>query len=303
MLNILIKAFGFVLVIIIAYLLKHFGILEKRDGITLSKIIMNVTLPCALINNASGIQINSSMIIVLIIGLISNIIMVSIAYLSSKKEDKLHQAYYMINCSGYNIGNFVMPFAQSFFPGLGVTYLCMFDIGNSIMCLGGSYALASSVANAKQKLTLKYLLKKLSSSIPFDTYIIILLLAIFKITIPSSILSITSFIGAGNGFLAMFMIGLLLEINVNKKEMKIVYKTLLIRLLGGAILMMIVFFMIDLPLLAKKIIVLAMAAPLTTASAAFSDNIGYHDDAPAISSSISIIISIIVLVCFIVLFS
>lgn len=40
-----------------------------------------------------------------------------------------------------------------------------------------------------------------------------------------------SFIGAGNGFLAMFMIGLLLEVKINPSEMKIVLKTLLIRVL------------------------------------------------------------------------
>ena len=67
-----------------------------------------------------------------------------------------------------------------------------------------------------------------------------------------------SFIGAGNGFLAMFMIGLLLEVKINPSEMKIVLKTLLIRVLFGAILMSIVYFIVPIPMLAKKIVVLAM---------------------------------------------
>ena len=92
-----------------------------------------------------------------------------------------------------------------------------------------------------------------------------------------------SFIGAGNGFLAMFMIGLLLEVKINPSEMKIVLKTLLIRVLFGAILMSIVYFIVPIPMLAK--------------------NIGYHRDAPAISSSLSIIISIAVLVVLIIMFA
>ena len=209
----------------------------------------------------------------------------------------------MINCSGYNIGNFVMPFVQSFFPGMGVAYLCMFDVGNSIMCLGGSYALAGSVASSNQKLTPKTVIKKLFSSIPFDVYLLIFVLALFKISIPQPILSVASFIGAGNGFLAMFMIGLLLEVKINPSEMKIVLKTLLIRVLFGAILMSIVYFIVPIPMLAKKIVVLAMAAPITTVLAVFSKNIGYHRDAPAISSSLSIIISIAVLVVLIIMFA
>ena len=226
MAEIMIKAAGFVFVIIIAFILKQVHVLEKRDGLTIATIIMNVTLPCALLTNASGVTIDQSMLILLLIGLASNIIMLFISFILSRKEENILKGYYMINCSGYNIGNFVMPFVQSFFPGMGVAYLCMFDVGNSIMCLGGSYALAGSVASSNQKLTPKTVIKKLFSSIPFDVYLLIFVLALFKISIPQPILSVASFIGAGNGFLAMFMIGLLLEVKINPSEMKIVLKTL-----------------------------------------------------------------------------
>ena len=294
MAEIMIKAAGFVFVIIIAFILKQVHVLEKRDGLTIATIIMNVTLPCALLTNASGVTIDQSMLILLLIGLASNIIMLFISFILSRKEENILKGYYMINCSGYNIGNFVMPFVQSFFPGMGVAYLCMFDVGNS---------LAGSVASSNQKLTPKTVIKKLFSSIPFDVYLLIFVLALFKISIPQPILSVASFIGAGNGFLAMFMIGLLLEVKINPSEMKIVLKTLLIRVLFGAILMSIVYFIVPIPMLAKKIVVLAMAAPITTVSAVFSKNIGYHRDAPAISSSLSIIISIAVLVVLIIMFA
>ena len=62
MAEIMIKAAGFVFVIIIAFILKQVHVLEKRDGLTIATIIMNVTLPCALLTNASGI-INDHFII------------------------------------------------------------------------------------------------------------------------------------------------------------------------------------------------------------------------------------------------
>ena len=300
---IFVKAIGFILVILIAFTLKKLRVLDKRDGQTIATIIMNVTLPCALLCNASGITSDLSMILILFIGLFSNMIMLVVSYLLSRRDSALVQGYYMINCSGYNIGNFALPFVQTFFPGMGVAYLCMFDVGNSIMCLGGTYAFAGSVASAGDKLTIKTLLKKLFSSIPFDVYILIFVLALLKIQLPGQILSIASFIGAGNGFLAMFMIGLLLEVKINPSEMKMVIKTLLIRLFFGAILMFVVYFLIPIPILAKKIVILAMAAPITTVSAVFSRNIGYHKDAPAIASSLSIIISIIVLTVLIMIFA
>ncbi|MGN1182439.1 MAG: transporter, partial [Faecalibacillus sp.] len=71
----------------------------------------------------------------------------------------------------------------------------------------------------------------------------------------------------------------------------------------GMILMLIVYLFVPIPLLAKKIVVLAMAAPITTVSAVFSRNIGYRKDAPAIASSLSIIISIVVLTVLIMIFA
>lgn len=300
---IFVKAIGFILVILIGFVLKQLKVLDKRDGQTIATIIMNVTLPCALLCNASGVTLSVSMLLVLAIGTVSNLIMLLISYILSKKEGPLKQGYYMLNCSGYNIGNFAMPFVQTFFPGMGVAYLCMFDVGNSIMCLGGTYALAGSVSSSGNQLTVQTVLKKLFSSIPFDVYILIFVLAVFKIQLPEQILSIASFIGAGNGFLAMFMIGLLLEIKINPEEMKMVIKTLFIRLFFGAVLMLIVYFLMPLPLLARKIVVLAMAAPITTVAAVFSRNIGYRRDAPAIASSLSIIISILVLTVLIMIFA
>ena len=56
MIDVLIKALGFILVIIIGFVLKQFKILKKEDGYILATIIMNVTLPCALFSNANGIK-------------------------------------------------------------------------------------------------------------------------------------------------------------------------------------------------------------------------------------------------------
>ncbi|MFQ9073447.1 MAG: hypothetical protein ACLR43_12545 [Faecalibacillus faecis] len=133
MAEIMIKAAGFVFVIIIAFVLKQVHVLEKRDGLTIATIIMNVTLPCALLTNASGITIDQSMLILLLIGLASNIIMLFISFILSRKEENILKGYYMINCS--DIYRNFMPFVKAF-PRHGVAYLCMFDVGNSIMCLG-----------------------------------------------------------------------------------------------------------------------------------------------------------------------
>lgn len=302
MFDVLIKALGFIIVIVIGFLLKQFKILKKEDGFTLATIIMNVTLPCALFSNANGIVINGAMIVLIIMGIVLNLLMVAIGYLASKKKPAPTRAAYMINCSGYNIGNFVLPFVQAFFPGMGVAYLCMFDVGNALMGLGGTFAIASSVVSSDQKLTVKSVVKKLFSSIPFDVYIVIFFLALFKIKIPAPVLSITDFIGAGNGFLAMLMIGILLEIKISHNDFKDLISILSYRLIGNLLLMLLCFFLLPLPLLARKILVISIAAPISTVSAVFTRQCKYEGEVAAVANSLSILIGIGVLVVLLMLF-
>lgn len=300
--DVLIQAIGFILVICVGFFAKKARILKKEDGFTIATIIMNITLPCALFTSASGITIDTTMMIMLVLGIVLNLFMVLVGYVAGRKVEKTRQAAYMINCSGYNIGNFTLPFVQSFFPGLGIAYLCMLDVGNAMMCLGGTYALASGVASNDDKITVKMVVLKLLSSIPFDVYIIIFLLSLFKITLPTPVLSIASYIGNANGFLVMLMIGLLLEIKMTRHDVKDVIKILVLRFGWSIVLALGCYYLLPLPLLARKILALSLVSPVTTMATVFSKRCGYERDMPAVVNSLSIIISIALSMILLMLF-
>ena len=295
MFDVLIKALGFVIVIVIGFLLKQFRILKKEDGYTLATIIMNVTLPCALFSNANGITINGAMIVLILMGIILNVLMVAIGYFVSNGKSAPTRAAYMINCSGYNIGNFVLPFVQAFFPGMGVAYLCMFDVGNALMGLGGTFAIASSVVSSEQKLSVSNVIKKLFSSIPFCTYIILFFLSLFHIAIPTQILTVTSIAGNANAFLAMLMIGILLEIKLDLSQIRLIKKILLNRYAVTLGLSLFVYFILPIDLTVKKMIILCLCSPISAVAPVFSNRLGSRSPVPSAINSLSIIISIFIM--------
>lgn len=301
MFDVLIKSLTFILIIVIGYTLKKVDVLKKSDANVVATIIMNITLPCALLTSANGIELDATILILIAIGIISNVVMMIIGYIASIKDDAKMKGAFMINTSGYNIGNFVLPFVQSFFPGMGVVYLCSFDIGNALMGLGMTYAVADHVASGENHFDIKELFKKLFSSIPFDVYVLIFILAIFKLQIPSPILTIASTIGAGNSFLAMLMIGLMLEIKVSPLEAKNVFKILGLRMVGTIVVSLLTLFL-PIPLLAKQIMIMAYCAPLSTVSAVFTRKIGYQGDMSATANSLSILVSIVCMVVLLLLF-
>lgn len=300
--DVFIKSLTFVFIIVIGYIFKKLKIVKKEDANLLATIIMNITLPCALLTSANGIEMSPLILTLIAIGILSNVVMMGIGYFAAHQENNRLKATYMLNVSGYNIGNFALAFIQSFFPGMGVVYLCSFDIGNALMGLGITYAVADHVASGENHFKISDLLRKLFSSIPFDVYILIFIFAILKINIPQPILSMASTIGAGNSFLAMLMIGILLELKISGEETKNVIKVLTMRVTGTIVLALLTYFLLPVPLLAKKILILAYFAPLSTVSAVFSRKIGYTGDLPATANSISIIIGVICMTILLMLF-
>ena len=222
MYNILLKASSFVFIIFLGYFLKKKKFFSQEDSKFVNKTVINIILPSAIISSFGSFQKDNSLFILVFLGLLCNLTLIFLGYIFSRKKDSKIKALYMLNFSGYNIGAFTLPFIQNFLGSFGVIAICMFDVGNSISCTGGSYALTTmAINNSNEKNSLKNIFEKLYKSVPFMTYILMLILAIIGIKIPAPIISITSLIGAANGFMAMLMVGLMFEISCEPLPLKI----------------------------------------------------------------------------------
>lgn len=303
MLDIFIKASGFILIIVIGFLLKTKGICKREHGQFLSTIIMNITLPCALLSSINNLEIRPILLIALLIGFLGNIITNVAGYLITPKETPLNRALSMINTSGYNIGTFTLPFVQTFFPASAIAYVCLFDTGNALMCLGGTFTAASTVVSNDEKPTFHSIIKKLFSSIPFCTYIVLFFLSLFHIAIPEQILSITSIAGNANAFLAMLMIGILLEIKLDFSQIKTIQKIIVTRYAISIALSLCIYFLLPVDLVVRKMIVLCLFAPVSSVAPVFSSKLGSNSPVPAAVNSLSIIISIMILTGLILIFA
>ena len=293
--DVTVKSLGFIFIILLGYIFKKKGFFKNEDGVLLSKIIMNITLPAALITGTNGFKINILTIFIIFIGAFSNIFGIFFARIVDRKISSKSEAINIINCTGYNIGNFAIPFAASFFEPTALVYMALFDIGNSVFVLGGSYAIAKNKVKGKGGINLKNIFKSLSKSFPFLVYVILFIMAIFKILVPKEILIISTLIGSANGFLAMLMIGIMLEINLTKKQVKQVSKLLGIRYLSNIILAIAGYFLLPIPLLTKQMIVLVLFAPLSTISAVYSKMIDEDNPIPPLANSISMILAIVIM--------
>lgn len=293
MASVLMECSNFILAIALGFFLKRAGIFKKEDGDILSKVIVYITLPCAVLSGASRVDISPLTFLLVGLALALNLLLTGLGYLASGRKDPKTRAAYMINAAGYNVGSVALPFVQTFFPGAGVSYLCMFDTGNAVMGLGGIYSIAASVASGEERLDLKRLVGTLSKSVCFDTYMAIFILSLFHLELPAVVKGAAAMMGKGNAFLTMLMIGIMLEVKIPKDEVWDVCVVLGLRVCVNLALGCLLYVFLPVPQLARKVLLIILACPPASVAVVFTKMCGYDKDMPAVVSSVALAVSLV----------
>ena len=302
MLIVLSKAIAFVLIILIGYICKRRGVFAPTDYQLVSKIVLNITLPCAVISSFAHFQLDLSLLAAVALGLSGNCVMILISLMLTRRETLAAKIFYIFSLAGYNIGCFTLPFAQAFLTPFAVVALCMFDVGNSIMCTGMTYALtASCIGYAdghKDRFSMKSIAEKLLHSAPFVVYISMLLLALAGVQFPKSVYTFTDIVGAANPFLSMLMIGMMFEIKLDKQAMGYVKELFSVRYLISLACAGAFIYFVPFKQEVNYVIALAFMAPCTIIGPIFVEKLGGNVQLASLFNSMTIITSVILFTCF-----
>ena len=304
MVNVLLRSLGFLLVILATFTLKKVGMFRKEDGQFLAKLMMNVTMPCVLLSAGKNIEFSPQLLIAFGLGICSNLILIACGLTSASltRYDSKTKGIYVINCAGFNVGSFALPFVQYFFDSSVLSYLCMFDIGNAIMGLGINNTIGGAVAKTGEKPSVQGTIKNLFSNPPFSVYLIVIFFAILHISLPEGLLTVVSIAGNANAFVAMGMIGLLLEISMPKGDAGKIFQVLLTRLIGQAIVSLLIWFLLPLPEQAKMVLILCIVTPITSMAPVFTKKMVGDSDIPAAANSLSIPIALGIMTALVLIF-
>lgn len=293
--EILIKAASFVAIIILGYVLRRRGFFKEEDFYVLSRIVLKITLPAAIISNFSGIVLKPSMLLLSLLGLGGGVIFVSMAFFLSVGKGGEERAFNIVNLSGYNIGNFTMPFAQGFLGPLGVVATSLFDSGNALVCLGGSYSIAAMAKGEKDGFHIMPVIKTLLCSVPFDAYLMMTVLSLCHITLPSPVTSVTGIIASANAFMAMLMLGVGFRMTGDRSQMGRIIKILGVRYSISIALSLAFYFLLPFELEYRQALTILALSPIASSSPAYTGELGGDIGLSSAVNSISIVISIVLI--------
>ena len=293
--DILSRAGCFVAAIIMGYVLKKIKALPDNSFQVLTKLVVMITAPCAIINSFLGTKFDSTMLFLIPMGLAFGGIYMFAAYITHLRDNADWKAFAILNTSAFNIGSFTLPFAQGFLGPVGVITSSLFDIGNACISLGGAYGVASVVKEGSG-FSLKKILKLLSKSVPFVCYIIILTITLLGIKLPSFVNDFTKMVGSGNGFLAMFMIGVGFELKADKTQILKIIKLLLVRYAISMLLAFTCYFALPFELAVRQALVILVLSPIPSIAPAFTGELDGDIGLSSAVNSFSILISIVLII-------
>lgn len=291
------KPVSYVLVIMLGYLLKRAGFFGKDDHRLMSKIMVNITLPCTIIQAFDGFERDAKMFIIVGIGFICAFMPILLMYLTTGRVEKRLRAYRMLNIGGYNIGCFSLPLVQAFFGNTGVVAACMFDTGNAIMMTGGAYAMTSTLlrTGGEERESIGDVLLKFVKSLPFDAYMMMILLAALGVKIPSVVFTLTRPAGQANAFVAMLMIGMMFEPAGDRALLRETARELVWRYLFAAASAALVFFCTPFELVVRQTLCIVCFAPLSSLAPIYTDRCHSDTALASFTNSVSIAVSLIVM--------
>ena len=289
------RAGCFVAIIVLGYALRKINFFKEGDFRVLSGIVIKITLPAAIVYSFSGKEIDTSLLFIVLLGLGGGLVYMGIGWLMSRRAGREQQAFEILNTSGYNIGNFTMPFVQSFLGPMGVITTSLFDTGNACVCLGGSYSVASIVKD-NNGFSVKRIAKAMVKSVPFDCYVIMIVLNLLHVTLPKPVVSFAEIIANGNAFMAMLMIGVGFRLSGDKKQIGRIVRILTVRYGVAALFAAGCFFLLPFSLEVRQALMILAFSPIASAAPAFTRELDGDVGLASALNSLSIVISIVCIV-------
>lgn len=291
------KPMSYVLVIVLGYVLKRVGFLNKRDQQALSKVMFNITLPCTIIQGFSGFQRDTRLFLLVGIGFACALLPMVIMYLTTRGVETKLRAYRMLNIGGYNVGCFSLPLLEAFFGSACVVPAFMFDTGNAVMMTGGSYAMTSTLlkTGGETRESARDILLKFLKSLPFDTYMVMFAAVLLNIELPELLFTITKPAGQANGFLAMMIIGLLFEPMGDSALIRETAREMACRYAFAAASAAVCYFLTPFDLVVRQTLAVLCFAPLSSLAPIYTGRCHGDTALAGFTNSVSIAISLILM--------
>ncbi len=285
-----VKIAAMLVTIALGYFLHQIHVFERQDSRVLLKILMNVTLPCLVVSNLNGMTVTKGLVMASLLGIVINTLYFGAAFLLSKRGDAEDHLVKIFALSTFNTGSYVIPFLTGIASSYSLAGVFAFTYpGTALFTYGISPAVAGLIYSGQkgERSPARILLDKLLHTVSCDVC-----LSLFRISLPSGLVSVCASIGSASSTLAMLSIGILMDLKLPEGEFIHDIGLVLARLCISLLCALTVYFLLPLAYDIRAAIALTVFAPAASYNSVMALHCGYKGSRVAVISSLEMILSI-----------
>lgn len=269
------------LMIVLGYSLKRHDILKVQDSVTLTKIVLDVTLPSLIFVNLSRANISSDMLFLPFFALIISMVCIILAYLFCKFRNysKIKTWTIMIACAMMNTGFLGFPISMGVFGNDGFLHAIFFDLETTVIFVIFGMLLVSVFGGNRREV-----LKQSVSFVPLWAVIFALVFNVFNLQYGYVLENSLNYLGQATIPLIMITLGLRLDFNEIRHSLSDSLFVSFVKLIVAPVVMFLMLGFIGFGGLSFKVAVLE--AGMSTAMNALVLSINYGLDTKLMSSMI-----------------
>lgn len=292
MAKVIVSALGFAFVIVAAFVARSRGVLSADAGRVLSEAMVCLTLPMAIVTSLNGAQVAVSDLYLVLMGIGLNALALLAAHLMGRRRGD--SAALMTGAAGFNVGNFALPFLSNVLGRSAVVTASVFDVGNSVMCLGVNGAVIEHEASADgTRLTVRDALGTIVHSIPAMTYLTMITLCLLGLRLPQVVVDFASVGAAANPFVAMATIGASIDVACwDRGRMGAALRIVGARLVASLAQMAIVL-LLPLPMSVKCVVCVLCLSPVASMGMVYAIRYDLDQTALAVANTIYVPLSLV----------
>lgn len=299
--QVVVQALSLVAIVVIGHLMRRAGWVRQEHFSILARIVLTITLPCALFTSFNDFRLPVSLLALGVMGLVVNTVNQASAWFLCRRRGRRAQAFGVLNTATFNMGAFATPYVAGMMGPAGMIHASLFDLGNSISGAGFGRAWARTIARPHERVTVVGFVRTLFSSPVFTTYVVLLVMQVLHLRLPADLITFTSTVGRANTFLAMLMIGVGLDLDLNLRQLRAAASFLGLRYAWSVVFAVITWTLLPLPHEAKVVLTTALAAPIAAMSAGFTDELGLDVKLSSFMASVSILVALVAMPAIILL--
>lgn len=287
------------LIVVLGFFLKKIKLIDIKDGQSLARIIFNITLPSLILYTFSTIKLDSSLILVTVIVFLYGTLMTGAALFIFRKEPRKIRGMLSMLLPAFNVGLFAYPLVQSIWGPEGVKYFAMFELGNAIPLYALCYLIGSYFSTDEAKLDYNSVLKKLRKSIPLLACIVSITFNLAGLHLPNAVIDLAQIIEGANKPLALLLLGVYLDFNIDSEHLKSMIKLLGIRYAAGLTVGFALFFLLPLGELFRYTMLIGFILPIPSAILAYTVQYEYDEMYVGSITNLNTVISFLLIWCII----